>query len=184
VGGCAPKPKKDNPDSKRIAPAIFRVAMTMIGAKTLGKRWRIMILGFETQMARAASTKSCSYIVRILPRTIRAYCAHIVNPKTIMILTRLGGTIATTANINRKEGKDINRSTRLMIKVSTGLPKYPAKRPIQTPTTAEIPAAMNPTVRDTRVPNIILLSTSRPRSSVPKRWLELGGASFSRRCIL
>lgn len=51
-----PRPRNDRLASARITTPIHMLNTMMIGAVMLGRIWRIMILGAEAPMARAAST--------------------------------------------------------------------------------------------------------------------------------
>ena len=56
LGSCTPAPMKLSPASTRMMPAAESEASTMIGAITLGSRWRHMIRAGVAPIARAAST--------------------------------------------------------------------------------------------------------------------------------
>src|SRR6266478_9571633 len=54
AGGCWPSPRKERLASAMIAAATARVAWTKIGAKTLGRMWRIRMRRCGLPTARAA----------------------------------------------------------------------------------------------------------------------------------
>src|SRR5438105_3206555 len=43
VGGCTPNPRNDRVDSVMMAAAMARVALTRMGPRVFGSRWRAMI---------------------------------------------------------------------------------------------------------------------------------------------
>jgi DNA-binding CsgD family transcriptional regulator len=76
VGGWIPHPRKDRADSARMAFAINRVTLTVIGPRALGSIWEKMIQRFDPPEARAAMTNSFSRKDRKTPRTILAVGIH------------------------------------------------------------------------------------------------------------
>lgn len=88
-------------------------------------------------------------------------------PKTR--LTVPGPAAATSRITSRMDGNASARSTIRISTCSTTPPAYPATRPIPVPTTAASAVAANATSNNGRAPCTSRASSSRPRSSVPKK---------------
>src|SRR5439155_14090747 len=72
-GGCAPRPRKDNPDRSRIAFARSSVASTKSGPATFGNTSRKSVRRLDAPRRRAACTYSDSPTESTRPRATRAY---------------------------------------------------------------------------------------------------------------
>ena len=70
VPRSTPTPRKERPASARIAPAVRKLAYTMIGATMFGRIWRARIRHVGTPTARAASTNIWFFRVRTDTRVI------------------------------------------------------------------------------------------------------------------
>ena len=60
--------------------------------------------------------------------------------------------------------------------MSTMPPRKPASRPMVVPMMMALTLATMPTISEIRAPYTVRTKTSRPRSSVPNQYVELGGA--------
>ena len=69
IGGCAPKPKKLNPVSNKIAEAKFAEATTKIGPAIFGKICLIIVLCVENPNAFAASNPTGTLSLKRLNTT-------------------------------------------------------------------------------------------------------------------
>ena len=95
-------------------------------------------------------------------------------------MTRLGNDGPSTAMIpiaSRMNGNASWASATVITISSTHPPRNPATSPSRPPTMPPTATAANPIVSDTRVPNTIRDSTSRPSWSVPRRWALPSAAS-------
>jgi hypothetical protein len=176
-GGGTPRPRKERPLSRRIAPATAKVADTSTGASAFGRMCRKMMRPAPAPWARIACTNSRSRSARNSARTRRATPIQLVRPMMIMMLSRLCPMKAMTARIRKSDGNTSITSTSHITAASIFPPKYPAMAPSRIPMASEIPTATNPTEREICAPYIIRDSTSRPRSSVPNQWPGCGGTS-------
>ena len=76
---------------------------------------------------------------------------------------------ATIIRARSNVGKAMSISVRRMISIATLPPRNPAVIPNGTPSAKPTTTAARPTCKETRAPQIIRLSRSRPNSSVPRR---------------
>src|SRR5579859_3265795 len=173
VGGGTPTPKKLSAASAKIAVPKFSVAMTATGAKHWGAIWRAMIRPGEAPTHRAASTNWVCLTANTTERVIRVASGIWVTPTATITVPRPGPspTDSSMARIN-VGNEDSTSITRWLSKSY-----HPALWPLVTPhsTPAETPRAIDATltIRLTRRPYMIRLSTSRPRLSVPSRcWAD------------
>ena len=162
MGGCAPKPRKLNPVSNKIAEAKFAEATTKIGPATFGKICFAIVLVVEKPNAFAASTNSTSFKDITCPRTKRATSTHVDKPTAIKICQNPLPNAKEIAITNNKEGKDQITFINQLINVSVLPPKNPAVAPKLTPINNEINTAINPTDKETLIPRISRLNKSLP----------------------
>src|SRR2546426_317045 len=89
------------------------------------------------------------------------------------------------APIPRKPNAGIvmNMSVTLMIRLSIHPPEYPEVRPRGTPITFPSATDRAPTTAEMRKPIITLEKMSRPASSVPKKYFELGGSNLCSKSV-
>jgi len=96
-GGGTPNPRKLSEDSEIIIPAKERVAITIIGAKTLGKIWYIIIRQSLHPAALELSTYSFSFTDNTAPRVTLAYTTQLAIPNTMIRFIVLAPSTAITA---------------------------------------------------------------------------------------
>ena len=102
-------------------------------------------------------------------------------PMAIIALTAPGPKIAVMMTAVRSAGNAKARSVMRMTKPSTMPPRAAAKAPSGIPIPAPTSTAMIDTAMELRAPTIIMENTSRPKLSVPNRWLKLGPCNLSRK---
>ncbi len=148
-------------------PEVPSTAITTIIGITLGSTWNAISRAGEPPRARAAVTKSRSAIDNVSARTTRAICVHETRPITSSTLSRLGWSTATKAIASSSAGNVSITSVNRIRAKSAAPPKKPATSPIATPIVIVITIAATPTISETRAPQMMRESTSRPSSSVP-----------------
>ena len=121
-GGCTPRPRKERPDSVRIAAGMPSVIATSTGAIALGRMWRQMMRKPLAPIDCDHSTNSRSLRARNSARTSRATPIQPVRPMTAMIVQIDGLRNASTASSRKKRGKTSIRSTSRMMVASTTPP--------------------------------------------------------------
>ena len=89
----------------------------------------------------------------------------------------LGPNSARNMTATKNTGKASTMSVIRMSIASGHAPKYPATAPTRTPSVTAIAADRKPMVSDVRDAQMVRLSTSRPRWSVPNAWAAPGGTS-------
>src|SRR6266508_1496170 len=182
VGGGTPRPRKLRLASKMIMLATITEPITMTEADTLGSTCRHKMRRLRAPMTRAASTSGLSRTESTSARTTLKYETQVVTARTRTTLVRLGPTITATAMARMRNGMACCTSATRLTSASTHRPTKPATSPSSTPSEPASAAAATPTTSDTRPPNTMRLSTSRPRLSVPSTWPPTsGGWSRSRR---
>src|SRR2546422_6573457 len=146
-----------------------------------------MIQALERPATTASATKSCSLIASVSPRICRAKRGQSRSAMTRTTLRKLGSETATSTTAIRMVGSDSPTSVSRMRMVSVRPPRYPEIRPSTVPTVPATPMAMRETRREIRLPQMIRLSTSRPKRSVPSgcsrspRSIQTGGIDF---CVM
>src|ERR1700744_3393469 len=129
VGGCAPKPRKLNPASSKIADAKLDDASTSIGPIILGRIWRRMMRALLKPIERAASTNSVCFRLNTWPRTNLPTSTHMESPTAINIchnpLPKANDMAITSSNAGSAHKIFITQ----LNEASTHPPKYPAREP-------------------------------------------------------
>src|SRR5712664_3205946 len=129
--------------------------------------WREMIQLLERPATTASATKSCSLTASVSPRICRAKRGQSSSAMTSTTLRKLGSETATITTAMRIVGSESPMSVRRMRKASVRPPRYPETRPSSVPSVPATPMATSETTSEIRLPQMIRLSTSRPKRSVP-----------------
>src|SRR5437867_2490811 len=146
-----------------------------------------MIQALERPATTASATKSCSLIASVSPRICRAKRGHSRSAMTRTTFLKLGSETATSTTAMRMVGNDSPMSVRRMRTVSVRPPRYPEISPSSVPNVPATPMATSETRSEIRLPQMIRLSTSRPKRSVPSgcsrspRSIHTGGIDF---CVM
>src|SRR5207249_4193115 len=146
-----------------------------------------MIQALERPATTASATKSCSLIASVSPRICRAKRGHSRSAMTRTTFLKLGSETATSTTAIRMVGNDSPMSVRRMRTVSVRPPRYPEISPSSVPNVPATPMATSETRSEIRLPQMIRLSTSRPKRSVPSvcsrspRSIHTGGMDF---CVM
>src|SRR4051794_13373523 len=128
-GGCAPSPRNDRPESRRIAVARSSVARTKIGPATFGSTSRNRVFRLVAPRSRAACTYSESPTLMTRPRETRAYEGHATTTIASAALKSPRPSTAATTIARMIGGNANTRSAPRMKKPSRKPPKYPAIAP-------------------------------------------------------
>src|SRR5262245_55202047 len=128
-------------------------------------------------MACAASTNRFCFADSTAPRTTRELPGMMTMAMASIALVVLGRSTDTMARARMSPGIVISASMIRCRMRSRRPSQYPDTSPTTIPTDVPMPTASSPTQSEMRLPKITRLSTSRPMSSVPKGWAQLGGAS-------
>src|SRR3970040_2380127 len=105
-GGWTPRPRKESPDSVRMAAGIPSVMATSTGGIALGRMCRQMIRNALAPMDCDQITNSRSLRDRNSARTRRATPIHPVYPITDMIVQIDGWRKARTASRGKNRGEE------------------------------------------------------------------------------
>src|SRR6266446_1532175 len=146
-----------------------------------------MIQALERPATTAIATKSCSLIASVSPRICRAKRGHSRSAMTRTTFLKLGSDTATSTTAIRMVGNDSPMSVRRMRTVSVRPPRYPEISPSSVPNVPATPMATIEARSEIRLPQMIRLSTSRPKRSVPSgcsrspRSIHTGGMDF---CVM
>src|SRR5450755_26279 len=100
-------------------------------------------------------------------------------PMAIIALVRLGPRKAARAMARMRNGQASIASVMREIRASVQPPTYPASKPIGTPSDSEMHTETSPARSDARAPQMTRDATSRPISSVPNKWVAVGGLRTS-----
>ena len=157
------------------------VDMMSHGATHCGAMCLAMMRTFTAPIERAASTYCDSFTASTCDRTTRLARGICTMPIAMMMFTRFVPRAAVMASASISVGIAMSASIMRCMALST-LPPY---QPLMTPMTPPAPdpkaTEANPTSSEMRAPAIMRLQRSRPISSVPSQWLEVGPSSLSRR---
>src|SRR5437867_5434189 len=143
-----------------------------------------MIQALERPATTASATKSCSLIASVSPRTWRAKRGQSSSAMTSTTLRKLGSDTATITTAMRIVGSERPMSVSRMSTASVRPPRYPETRPSSVPSVPATPMATSETTSEIRLPQMMRLSTSRPKRSVPSgcsgspRSIQMGGIDF------
>ena len=148
----------------------------MIGPVMRGSTCRVTIRSSVTPDVRAAATYSSSRTVMTALRMTRMTPAEPRMPTVIIAAVIDEPNTDSTARATMIVGTESMRSVRFLVTRSAQPPRYPAARP-----TGRL--MISRTARHSTTPSSVTwppyssrLSTSRPSSSVPRRWSVLGPA--------
>ncbi len=148
---------------------------TISGAAMFGKTCRTMTRPWEAPSARDDSTNGNPITSSTAPRTTRANAGAITMPIAIIAFRRFGPSSPAITIASTSPGSANMRSTKRIRTLSSQPPKKPASRPSVTPSTKAMLTEITPTCSDTWAPWMMRASVSRPSSSVPIGWAQLGG---------
>src|SRR2546422_80839 len=143
-----------------------------------------MIQALERPATTASATKSCSLIASVSPRTWRAKRGQSSSAMTSTTLRKLGSDTATITTAMRIVGSERPMSVSRMSTASVRPPRYPETRPSSVPSVPATPMATSETTSEIRLPQMMRLSTSRPKRSVPSGCsglppsIQIGGIDF------
>src|SRR3989454_628179 len=143
-----------------------------------------MIQALERPATTASATKSCSLIASVSPRTWRAKRGQSSSAMTSTTLRKLGSDTATITTAMRIVGSERPMSVSRMSTASVRPPRYPETRPSSVPSVPATPMATSETTSEIRLPQMMRLSTSRPKRSVPSGCsglppsIQIGGVDF------
>src|SRR5882724_718941 len=143
-----------------------------------------MIQALDRPATTASATKSCSLIASVSPRICRAKRGHSSSAMTSTTLRKLGSDTATITTAMRIVGSESPMSVSRIRKASVSPPRYPETRPSSVPSVPATPMATSETTSEIRLPQMMRLSTSRPKRSVPSgcsgfpRSIQMGGIDF------
>jgi hypothetical protein len=182
VGGLAPSPRKDSPDSNSVAVPMSRVARTRSGPSTLGRMSTRRDRQAEKPNNRPLSTNSRFRRPMTRPRVTRAYDGQDTTRTASTAFCRLAPSAAATTIARMTVGKANTRSAIRITVSSTHRPKNPAQAPSTPPTSSDMATSSRASGMETRAPYSTRLSTSRPNSSVPNQCPEPGAVSRGRFC--
>ncbi len=130
--------------------------------------------------AWAPATNSRSRSDSTSPRTRMANVGTNVTARAPITFQRLTPRNAVMAKASTREGKTRSASMARMRRSDSRPLKVPAIRPTAVPAPKPASTERIPTTTEMRVPPMIWLKTSRPRGSVPRRWVRLGPWRTSR----
>src|SRR5207249_5756367 len=143
-----------------------------------------MIQALQRPATTASATKSCPLIASASPRTWRAKRGQSSSAMTGTTLRKLGSDTATTTTAMRIVGSERPMSVSRMSTASVRPPRYPETRPSSVPSVPATPMATSETTSEIRLPQMMRLSTSRPKRSVPSGCsglppsIQIGGIDF------
>ena len=98
------RPRKESPDSIKIAVATMSEPRTMTGERQFGRMWRSMIRPSLIPSPTQAWTNSRSRIERNWPRTRRATAGHETTAMAMTVLRTDGLRMATSTMAKMKDG--------------------------------------------------------------------------------
>ena len=178
-GGCTPRPINDRADRKSTAKMKRRPSSDTSGVSALGRISENTIQRVLSPRSRAASTKSITLMSAATARDSRntrvASRVPITSTSTVMV----DGSTDSTTSAKISVGMAISRSTPRDRHWSTQPPTTAATNPRMEPTVNDSAVARPAIVSVTRVPWIMRDSRSRPRLSVPSRYLPEAAAHTS-----
>ena len=177
VGGFAPRPRNDRPESSSVAVPMSRLARISTGPTTIGRMSVRNDRSAEKPSNRSANTYSAVRTPSTSPRVTRAYAGQETTSAASTALTRLAPSAAATTIARMTMGNAMTRSVSRITVSSSQRPKNPAASPRMPPTTTESPTSNSASGTVTWAPARTRVNTSRPSSSVPNQWAPLGASS-------
>jgi hypothetical protein len=123
MGGFTPNPRKLKAASIRMAVAIQRLPMTMIGPEMLGITWKKRIPASLLPISRAASTYFSCLTESVAPRAIRMNRGKRENPMERMSVQKPGPMTTRMVRQSRIVGKAMRMSTRPTTRASNLPPR-------------------------------------------------------------